>query len=349
MTQRDLVVAGGGPVGLATAIGAALAGLDVEVWEPRPGPIDKACGEGLMPPAVAALDALGVALPAAHPFIGIRYIQGPHTVAAPFPGGPGLGVRRLALAQALATRAAALGVPVVPRRVGAFSQDDDGVRIADGPRARWLVAADGLHSPIRAALGLDRPSHLPPRIGLRQHFAVAPWSAEVEVHWAPDCEAYVTPVAPDLVGIAILTHPAVEAGAGPARFHRLLARFPTIAARLHSPASALRGAGPFHQPVRAPRAGRVLLVGDASGYLDPLTGEGLRLGFAQAAAAVRALRDGRPADYDRASPRIVRRAWWMARGLLTLGHIPLLRRNIVPVAARAPALLRLALRLLGGH
>jgi 2-polyprenyl-6-methoxyphenol hydroxylase-like FAD-dependent oxidoreductase len=104
--MRDLLVAGGGPIGLATALYAARAGLDVGVREPRTGVIDKACGEGLMPSAVADLTALGVVLDG-HPIKGIRYIDGTRQAEAVFHGGSGLGVRRTALHGALLEQVAA--------------------------------------------------------------------------------------------------------------------------------------------------------------------------------------------------------------------------------------------------
>lgn len=86
----DLLVAGGGPAGLATAIHAARAGLDVVVAEPRPGPVDKACGEGLMPAAVHALADLGVAV-GGRPLRGIRYVDARYEAEAHFRAGPGRG------------------------------------------------------------------------------------------------------------------------------------------------------------------------------------------------------------------------------------------------------------------
>ena len=109
--MRDLVVAGGGPVGLATALYAARAGLDVLVREPRPGPVDKACGEGLMPGAVADLAALGVD-PDGHRLAGIRYVGGGHTAQAPFRRGDGRGVRRTTLHRALSDAVAEAGIKV---------------------------------------------------------------------------------------------------------------------------------------------------------------------------------------------------------------------------------------------
>ena len=79
--MRDLLVAGGGPVGLATALYAHRAGLEVAVLEPRPAPIDKACGEGLMPAAVQALAGLGIQ-PPGRPLRGVRYLDGTHSAQA---------------------------------------------------------------------------------------------------------------------------------------------------------------------------------------------------------------------------------------------------------------------------
>ena len=90
----DVLVAGGGPAGLAAAIGAARAGRSVVIAEPRAGIIDKACGEGLMPGALARLGALGIESVPGMPFRGIRYCDArdPERVAVgDFPGVPGRG------------------------------------------------------------------------------------------------------------------------------------------------------------------------------------------------------------------------------------------------------------------
>ena len=300
----DLLVVGGGPAGLATAMHAAAAGLAVTVLEARDGPVDKACGEGLMPGAVAALGALGVEV-GGLPFLGIRYVDGAHTAEARFGSAPGAGVRRTALHAAMTERALALGVEVDRARVDDVRQGDGWVS-AGGRRARYLVAADGLHSPVRAALGLGAARAGRARYGVRRHYAVEPWSDLVEVHWAARCEAYVTPVGPRLVGVAVL-------GGRGTRVDDALASLPTLRERLAGAdqVGRDRGAGPLRQRTRARVAGRVLLVGDAAGYVDALTGEGVRLGLAEAGAAVergaprpaRGLRAGLDGDHGALPPR----------------------------------------------
>jgi flavin-dependent dehydrogenase len=327
---RDLLVVGGGPAGLATALYAARAGLDVEVWDKRAGTIDKACGEGLMPGAVTALESLSVK-PEGHDLVGIRYLAGSHSAEAPFRNGVGRGVRRTTLHSALRDAALDLGVELSQRCASSVVPSSDSV-LVDGERFRYVVAADGLHSPVRRMLGLDgRPAPYR-RYGLRRHYRVAPWTSYVEVHWAADAEAYVTPVAPDLVGIAMLT--SVRGS-----FDERLAAFPALVDRFQGadPVGEVMGAGPLRQRVKSRVAGRVLLVGDAGGYVDALTGEGVSLGVAQARAAVSAITDGDPNRYERDWHRVTRRYRMLTASLLGAARVGPVRRTLVPAAERLPA------------
>ncbi|MEP6600018.1 MAG: NAD(P)/FAD-dependent oxidoreductase [Actinomycetota bacterium] len=333
----DLIVAGGGPAGLATALYATRAGLDAVVLDPRPPPIDKACGEGLMPGAVTALDDLGVH-PDGHDIRGIRYADGAHRVEALFRTRLGRGVRRTDLHAALLDAVRASGVPVLSRSVGDLAQDERRVRVS-GLEARYLAAADGLHSPLRRQLGLDiapRPGTRP-RWGLRQHFAVPPWTDFVEVHWTTDAEVYVTPVGPDLVGVAVLSGIRAPYAAQLAGFPAVLARLPSAGA------TSVRGAGPMRQRVRRRVAGRVLLVGDAAGYVDALTGEGIAVALACGRALVDCVVRDEPRRYERQWLRASRRYRLITESLIWARERHHLQPMIVPAAKRAPWLFAAAI------
>ena len=155
--DADLLVIGGGPVGLAVAIEGRLAGLSVIVVEPRATPVDKACGEGLMPGAVAALARLGVD-PEGHTLTGIRYLRGARTADHLFAESPGRGVRRTVLHAALAARARELGAVVVPGRAGAVEQDAV-VRLVRGAPG---ALAPGLRRPALDGPPPGRPLDAPP-------------------------------------------------------------------------------------------------------------------------------------------------------------------------------------------
>jgi 2-polyprenyl-6-methoxyphenol hydroxylase-like FAD-dependent oxidoreductase len=366
----DAVVVGGGPAGLAFAAAAAASGLSVLVLERETFPVDKACGEGLLPAGRRALEALGV-LPllapgAAAELRSIRWRdEGGRGVRLALPPPFGLGIRRTALSTALRARALSLGVEVrEATSVAAHARGPAGVRavLAGGEEVegRVLVAADGLSSPVRRREGLELPVAGARRLGVRRHFSVAPWSDGVEVHFGDGVEAYVTPVGPHEVGIAFLfaglspspsasPRPATpdEVAPGSTRFDDLLQRFPALSSALRgaAPSSSVRGAGPLARRSRAPVADRLVLLGDAAGYLDAVTGEGLSLSLSCALDLARllpaALQAGASARALAPYARLWRRRYRVYRAytglMLQLSTRPALRRAVLRVAGGLPA------------
>jgi len=162
------------------------------------------------------------------------------------------------------------------------------------------------------------------------------WSEFVEVHWSRRGEAYVTPVEPDLVGVAILSTQRPE-----------LDWFPWLSDHLRGASRGHpRGCGPLRQVVERRVAGRVLLVGDAAGYEDALTGEGISLAVKQAAAAVRAIVDDAPASYERAWHRATRNYRLLTRGLVLASVPSTARRAIVPACDLLPGVFGRAVNIL---
>ena len=348
MSERvDYAIVGGGPAGLAVAIFAALAGRRAVVIEKRQSPVDKACGEGIMPPGVVWLSRMGVRVApnAAHPFRGIRYVDGDVVAEADFVEGPGLGIRRTALSSAMRSRAAALGADVRQDcEAGAFTAHADHVVLETARgriESRWLVGADGLHGRVRRGAGFEVAVGPCRRFGVRRHFRLPPWSDLVEVHWTDGVEAYVTPVGPDRVGIALLWS---AAGGRTGDYDTVLARFPELRARLGPaaacPETTVRGAGPFDVRVEPVARGRVLLVGDAAGYLDAITGEGLSLAFASAAALVQATAGEDASAYPRAWERLRRRHIAFTRLVLWVAERPSCRRHVLRALSRSPDVFR---------
>ena len=334
----DLFVVGGGPAGFATAILAVQAGMRVVVADHNRPPIDKACGEGLMPDTVAAVEKLGVKLNCskAARFLGIRFNDGDGETcaAATFANGFGLGVRRTELHSQLVQRAAEVGVELLwgarvtlEREGGLWC---DGLPVC----SRYVIGADGEGSPVRRWAMLEETRYERARFGARQHFGVGPWSDFVEVYWARDCQIVAAPIAHDEVCVAVTSrNPSLK-------FHDAVGQVPELAYHLRgaSATNKLRGAHTSLRRLKRVYRIAIALVGDASGSVDPLTGEGIGLGLRQAAALVEAIKRNDLQSYQAAHERIGRMSHLTSRLMLFMDTHPRLRRRALRTLAAEPSL-----------
>jgi len=288
----DVAIAGGGVAGSALAILLGRAGISVGLFEKSHFPREKPCGEGIMPAGVAALERLGLAdAVGGEPFYGIRYHAGPHTARARFPSISGAqivgrGQRRLHLDKTLFESAA--GTSGVAARSGAPVEGVliergrvRGVSVGGQPHgARLTIIADGLASPLRRRLGLNAHAESRARTGFRTHFGLAPGRPQepwVDVFLGRGYELYVTP----LPNCELLVAALVEAGAArdgaAASLERWIVEQPSLAARLIGATrlTPFAGRAPLARGARSGIAPGAVLLGDAAGYLDPITGGGI--------------------------------------------------------------------------
>ena len=340
--RTDAVVVGGGPAGLATALALRRQGLTVAVLDRQSLPIDKSCGEGLLPAGVRALQLLGVPVGTdVHPLRGIRFEGHGRSVEATFGAGRfGLGIRRTELHRRMAAAAEQAGVHLFWTAKGA-SLTGEGVTADDITiTADWVIAADGQRSGVRKTARLEAGSAHHTRYGFRQHFAIRPWTDFVEVHWSGNCQVYVTPVRSDEVGIAILTrNPDI-------RVDEALHYFPALRDRLKGARhkSSERGGLSVSRRLVDVTRGNLTLVGEASGSVDAVTGDGLSLAFQQALALAEAIRLGDLTSYEWQHRRIMRVPRIMSRLLVLLDGRTLLQQGTMQLLSWYPALFERLLR-----
>lgn len=317
-TDCDVLVLGAGPAGSATAIALANAGFEVLLVDKKTFPRHKPCGEFLSPQCVPFLDELG--LPDLLDRLGAARVAGMRLSTSgadslgafrqlpdrPRHGSTGFGVRREVFDHALVQHATARGATFLPgHEFVALARSPEGrvqgalLRTPDGGsrsvRCRHVVAADGVHSPVARELDVQRPIRWLQQMALVAHYRGVQRSPHAQVHLLPG-GFYAATTVDDGIYSANLVLPKSSLRQRPegdwdAFVQRHLASAPELQARLRGAQrlAPWRGTGPMAFTTRRQALPGVVLVGDAAGYVDPLTGEGIYFALFTARAAAAAV------------------------------------------------------------
>ena len=336
MVTYDAVVVGGSVAGSVTARELGLRGLRVALLEKARHPRPKACGEGILPHGVAALSAMGLDYPGVR-VKGLRYVSPGGIIAeVDFPFGEGMVVRREKFDAYLFDAAAgAPGVEAYPET----PYDPDRWK------ARWVVGADGLHSqfhrkpPFRA----KAPSEV--RVGLSTHATGLQVDRErVEVIFHEGVEVYLAPSDGEEVLVACLYRQDAlpKAPSNELRVLHTLQNLEVLRDRIQglTLTTPVLGAGPLGLTVSPVATQDTLLVGDAAGATDPVTGEGMSMAMLSARCAAEAIVSGRPGDYEKEHRRLIGGAEWISSWVLRASRHPAIADRVVGSLRNRPELFK---------
>jgi geranylgeranyl reductase family protein len=315
----DVLVIGAGPAGSAAAAALAHAGRDVLLVEARSHPRPKACAEYASPRIAEELARLGLADDAwqadALPVRGMRVIRGHDAVEMTYhdAGGqrPAWGLDRERFDAALAAHAVASGAHLLERTAlhdvhWRGGQDAKGGRVTGAVlrtaggrqtvRCRWLIGADGARSRTAQRLNVELGAlGRPQRLGLVAHYSgVAELADHGEMHVGRGYYIGLAPLAGGRLNVGMALPLDGDRQSAEERFGAAIASLPAVGERLRGSrrVTPIRGASPIAHRVRSPAGRGWMLVGDAAGFIDPFTGEGIYRALRSARAAAEALQAG---------------------------------------------------------
>lgn len=314
LPHHKIAIVGAGPAGLASALFLSQDGHEVHLFEKQKMPIDKVCGEGITPWGVEILKRRGVEL-VGHPFEGIHYIDNKNSLQGRFSGEKGLGVRRVELSKqlfALVQKSSTYFYPeahmseikILPHKKVQLNFKGENLEFD------YLLACDGRRSALRTSLGLefDSSSKNKRRFGARVHYQIPPWSSFVQVYWGDHVEAYITPVSDHVIEVAFLWYEKKHNFKSGHYQQELLDLFPKIKEKVqHAPlASRFEVMGGLYYHSKTIQHGPVLFLGDALGFGDGITGEGLSMAFFAADQVAQSFKnDGSLKSFE----RLMQKSW----------------------------------------
>lgn len=309
--KRKIVVIGGGPAGLLSATLLAKNGHDVFLFDKAIWPIDKVCGEGIMPAGLEVLKRHGL-LEKIKPefsrdFLGVKYINDCKMEAyGLFQNIPGKVVRRLELSRVLYEEA--LKQEGLSLRSSCEltdieeSKDELIIKIKNNithtieifSNIDYLIGADGLRSKVKELCSREgkAPGKQPNRMGARVHIEMEPWDNKVQVYWGNNIECYVAPTSNDCVEFNFgWDHDKIKPQQNLGLENGLFSFFPDLEnkVKLKNRLSKMQSLGPLPKRANIPLKGRVALIGDSSLFYDQITGEGISLALIQAELAASTL------------------------------------------------------------
>lgn len=364
MTHVDLLVVGAGPAGSSLAARMARAGASVLMVESASHPRPKACAEYASPRIVEELSRIGLDgwTDAAVPLHGMELHAGGRASMIRYADRRGprsaWGVNRQTFDASLATHAADCGAELRERasairletaggRVrGAWIRDHETDR-EERVTADWTVGADGVRSTVARLVGVERPVRFPRRLGLVAHYSGADGLTDHgEMHVGADGYIGLAPMPGGELNVGMALPLDGASGSSRSRFDGAIAAIPAVAQRLAGARrlTPIRGAAPIGHRVSRVAGPGWLLIGDAAGFVDPFTGEGIHRALRSARAGGDAILAG--GDVESAYVKERRRAFaakaaltWLVQGFLAAP--PLLARAVARLEERPRAALLL--------